>query len=173
MNTLLPEREEPIPAPVQLLCSRSLKTANTSYNQRMKARIKWDTETSGFSRVEMHALGEEIFKFCRNTLGLKPRGGVYPLLMIRPRKKTRNYGEYSPYFHMIEIFSGECENLRRFVDTVIHEYVHSCQPWIGVRYSVYSSKFGYKKNPFEVEANRIARENRTKCIQFLRERFNG
>ncbi len=137
-----------------------------------KTEIKWDTPVDSFRKWELNALGEEIFKYCRNNLGLKPRGGVYPVLMVRPRKKTRNYGEYSPYFHMVEIFSGECENLRRFVDTVIHEYVHSCQPWIGVRYSVYSSKFGYKKNPFEIEANRIARENRTKCIQFLRRKFN-
>jgi len=138
----------------------------------MKTKIKWDADVSDFRKGELNALGEEIFKYCRNNLGLKPRGGVYPYLIIRPRKKTKNYGEYSSFLHLVEIFAGGCENLRRFVDTVIHEYVHACQPWIGVRYSVYSSSFGYKKNPFEVEANRIARENRTKCIQHLKEKFN-
>lgn len=138
----------------------------------MKAKIKWDTEVSDFKKVELHALGEEIFRFCRKELRMKPRGGVYPYLFIRPRKRVMRYGEYSPCLHLVEIFAGECENLRRFVDTVIHEYVHACQPWIGVRYSVYSSKFGYKKNPYEIEANRVAKNSRTKCIQHLKEKFN-
>ena len=139
----------------------------------MKTKIKWDTPIEKFKKWELYALGEAIFNFCRREVGLSPRGGAYPCLFVHPRKKSKCYGEYCPSLHMVEIYAGECENLRWFVDTVIHEYVHSCQPWIGVRYSALSSKVGYRKNPFEIEARKVAKETRTKCIQFLREKFNS
>ena len=133
----------------------------------MKGRIKWDTPIEAFTKKETEELVMEIFYFCRKSLGMIPRNGSYPLIWIRPRKKSGSFGEYSPHMHMIEIFSAECESLRRFVDTVIHEYTHACQPWIGVRYTAYSKKFGYQKNPFEIEARRVAKENRTECLKHL------
>ena len=139
----------------------------------MKQKIKWDSPIEKFTKADLYALGDEIFYYCRNVLRLKPRGGVYPILWIRPKKKTHSYGEYCPFLHSVEIFSSECDTIRRFVDTVVHEYVHSCQPWIGVRYTVHSKKFGYKKNPFEVEARKIAKEGRTGCIKHLMETFNS
>jgi len=103
---------------------------------------------------------------------MKPRGNVYPYLHIYPRKRSECYGEYSSFPHAIEIYAAECDTLRRFVDTIIHEYTHSCQGWVGVRYSAYNREFGYRNNPFEIEARKVARETRTDCIRFLRERFN-
>lgn len=138
----------------------------------MKERIKWDTRIDKLSKVELYALGDEIFYYCRNILKLKPRGGVYPILWIRPKKKSKSYGEYCPFLHSVEIFAAECDTVRRFVDTMIHEYVHSCQPWIGVRYVVQSEKVGYRKNPFEIEARKIAKEKRTGCLNHLKEVFN-
>jgi hypothetical protein len=138
----------------------------------MKQKIKWDSQIDKFSKEDLYALGNEIFYYCRNVLKLKPRGGVYPILWIRPKKKSQAYGEYCPFLHSVEIFASECDTLRRFVDTVIHEYVHSCQAWIGVRYVIQSEKVGYKKNSFEVEARRIAKEERTGCITHLKEIFN-
>ncbi len=138
----------------------------------IKQKIKWDSPIKKFTKAELYSLGDEIFYFCRNVLKLKPRRGVYPILWIRPKKKSNSYGEYCPFLHTVEIFTSECDSVRRFVDTVIHEYVHSCQPWIGVRYTVHSKKFGYQKNPFEVEARTTAKERRTKCISHLKKMFN-
>jgi hypothetical protein len=138
----------------------------------MKIKLKWDTEIKGLNKNQLNEIAGEIFYYCRNILKMKPRGNVYPFLRIYPRKRSECYGEYSSFLHLIEIYAGECDTLRRFVDTVIHEYTHSCQRWVGVRYIAYNQKFGYRKNPFEVEARRVARESRTGCIQFLRGRFN-
>ena len=137
----------------------------------MRDNLKWDTQIKGLTKREMYALGWEIFYYCRNVLKMKPRGNVYPILHIYPRKRTESYGEYSSSIHLVEIYAAECDTLRRFVDTVIHEYTHSCQGWVGVNYSAYNRKFGYYKNPFELEARKVARENRTSCIKHLQETF--
>ena len=97
---------------------------------------------------EVNEIVWEIFYYCRNVLRMKPRGNVYPYLRIYPRKRTECYGEYSSFLHLVELYPSECESLRRLVDTTIHEYTHSCQSWIGVHYSTYTQKFGYKNNPF-------------------------
>ncbi len=135
-------------------------------------QLKWDTEISGLTKRELNGIGWEILYYCRNILGMKPRGNVYPYLHIYPRKRSECYGEYSSSPHAIEIYAAECDTLRRFVDTIIHEYTHSCQGWVGVKYSAYNRKFGYRNNPFEIEARKVAKETRTDCIRFLRERFN-
>lgn len=134
-------------------------------------KLKWNTEISEFKTAELYMLVDEIFKFCRNEIGLIPRNRVYPQLIIRPRKESENCGEYCPTSHLIEIYAAECPNLRWFVDTVIHEFTHSCQRFISVRYQSASQKHGYSKNPFEVEARKIARENRAACIEHLQKIF--
>jgi len=139
----------------------------------MGIKLKWDTEIDGLTKDSLYEIANEVFYYCRNVLKLKPRGGVYPILWIRPRKKSRSYGEYCPFLHSVEIYAAECDTLRRFVDTVMHEYVHACQPWIGVRYTVQSEKVGYRKNPFEIEARTIALRERTECVKHLMEIFNN
>lgn len=138
----------------------------------MKVKLKWDTEVSSLSKTVINEIAWEIFYYCRNVLEMRPRGNVYPCLHIYPRKKSDDYGEYSSLLHLVEIYANECDTLRKFVDTTIHEYTHSCQGWVGVRYSSYNKKFGYRKNPFEVEARKISRENRTSCIKHLQIIFN-
>ncbi len=138
----------------------------------MKVELKWDTQIKDLSKKEINEVVGEIFYYCRNILKMKPRGNVYPYLRIYPRKKTECYGEYSSFLHLVEIYPSGCETLRRLVDTAIHEYTHSCQSWIGVHYSSYNKKFGYRKNPFEIEARKVAKENRTACIKHLQEIFN-
>lgn len=138
----------------------------------MKVKLKWDTQIKDLTKRDINEVAWEIFYYCRNVLKMKPRGNVYPYLHIYPRKRTESYGEYSSAIHLVEIYAAECDTLRRFVDTVIHEYTHSCQGWVGVKYSSYTRKFGYRNNPFEIEARRVAKENRTGCIKHLQSIFN-
>lgn len=137
----------------------------------MAPKLKWNTPVTKLPPGTLELISLEIFRYCRNVLKMKPRGGVYPSLVIFPRKYPNLYGQYIFYSHQIEIYPRRCKTLRRFVDTVIHEYVHSCQPWIKSRYSAQSQEFGYRKNPYEVEARRIAKEERTKCIRHLNSIF--
>jgi hypothetical protein len=134
-------------------------------------KLKWNTKTQDLSKEDLYSLGFEIFYYCRNVLGMKPKGNAYPYLHIYPKKKAKCYGEYSSYIHLVEIYPSQCHNLRMFVDTVIHEYTHSCQSWFGKRYSSYTREFGYYNNPFEVEARKVARENRTACLKHLQKVF--
>jgi hypothetical protein len=57
------------------------------------------------------------------------------------------------------------------ISTVIHEFAHSCQRFISMRYEAASEKHGYNNNPFEVEARKIAKENRTACLNHLQKVF--
>lgn len=139
----------------------------------MKVKLKWDTQIKHLKKREINEVVWETFYYCRNVLGMRPRGNVYPYLQIYPKKKSEFYGEYSPFLHLVEIYAGNCDTLRRLVDTVIHEYTHSCQGWLGVKYPAYSQKFGYRNNPFEIEARRVAKESRTGCIKHLQSIFNG
>ena len=137
----------------------------------MTNNLKWNTDIQEFSITSQRKIVMEIIKWCNETLRIIPRFNTLPQVILRNGKKSNSYGIYDSGKHLIIIYPDEQENLRRIIDTVIHEFTHSCQKKILRGYTPASKKFGYKKNPFEVEAREVARENRTACLKHLQNVF--
>ena len=62
------------------------------------------------------------------------------------------YGQFDPYLNRIMIFRSETETLDKYIKVFIHEWTHSIQKKLKKNYLKMDSKYGYSKNPFEVEA---------------------
>jgi hypothetical protein len=133
--------------------------------------MKWDTDIKTFTTPKQRKIVLEIMYWCVEELGMSPRLKRLPDLKLINKADSEMYGEYLSGAHKIIIYPDEQQNLRRLVDTVIHEFTHSCQRFISVRYNAASEKYGYKKNPFEVEARKVAKENRTDCLKHLQKVF--
>jgi hypothetical protein len=134
-------------------------------------KIKWDTDIKGFTTHKQRKIVLEIMNWCVYELGMSPRLKRMPNLKLINKANSELYGQYLSGKHRILIYPDEQEHLRRLVDTVIHEFTHSCQRFISVRYESASRRHGYRNNPFEVEARKVARENRTACLKHLRKVF--
>jgi hypothetical protein len=74
--------------------------------------------------------------------------------MVRTTNQNSPY--YKGYFDIednrILIFRSNIKDIREYVETFIHEWTHSRQKNISKMYYKMDSKYGYNKNPFEVEA---------------------
>lgn len=130
--------------------------------------LKWNTDIKTFTVSKQRKMVIEIINWCVNELGMEPRLKRIPEVKLINKADTGLYGEYLSGTHKILIYPDEQENLRRLIDTTIHEFTHSCQKFITVRYQSASEKHGYNNNPFEVEARKVAKENRTTCLNHLK-----
>lgn len=133
--------------------------------------LKWNTDIKTLTTSKQRKMVIEIINWCVNELGMEPRLKRIPEVKLINKADTGLYGEYLSGAHKVFIYPDEQENLRRLVDTTIHEFTHSCQKFISVRYQAASEKHGYNNNPFEVEARKIAKENRTACLRHLQRIF--
>lgn len=134
-------------------------------------KLKWNTDIKTLSTPKQRKIILEAMYWCIEELGMSPRLNSFPDLKLINKADSGLYGEYLSGAHKILIYPDENDNLRRLIDTAIHEFTHSCQRFISVRYYAASEKHGYNNNPFEVEARKIARENRTACLKHLQKVF--
>jgi len=134
-------------------------------------KIKWNTDIQGYTTLKQRKIVLEILKWCASELEITPRFGKSPEVKLVNKACSELYGQYLSGKHRILIYPDEQEHLRRLVDTVIHEFTHSCQRFITVRYEAASRRYGYRNNPFEVEARLVAKKNRTACLKHLQKIF--
>lgn len=134
-------------------------------------KLKWNTDIKTLTTPKQRKIILEAMYWCVEELGMSPRLNTFPDLKLINNSNLGLYGEYVSAAHLILIYPDEHTTLRKLVDTAIHEFTHSCQRFISVRYNAASEKHGYDKNPFEVEARKIARENRGACIKHLQKVF--
>ena len=59
-------------------------------------------------------------------------------------------GEYRYWDNEIIIYYNNCGNVRNLIRTIIHEWQHQLQPM--TKYEALDTKYGYRKNPLEIEA---------------------
>lgn len=99
-----------------------------------------------------------VLYWCKDNLGKKRRSlpqidWDWDDYYLRQNKAN------AEYLHIDNIISLRIKGHRtiyNLANTIIHEYVHYLQPHKGTWYSRYEKKFGYSKNPYEIEAYRIA-----------------
>ena len=109
--------------------------------------MKLSTNLESLSRSELLKLNKCLIMACTKVLGSSNT-------MVRTTKRNSPY--YKGYFDIednrILIFRSSIKDIRDYVETFIHEWTHSRQKNISKMYYKMDSKFGYDKNPFEIEA---------------------
>ena len=109
--------------------------------------MKLSTNLESLSRSELLKLNKCLIMACSEVLGSSNT-------MVRTTKQNSPY--YKGYVDIednrILIFRSSIKDIREYVEIFIHEWTHSRQKKISKMYYKMDSKYGYDKNPFEIEA---------------------
>jgi len=103
--------------------------------------------------------------YCYRNLGFNRRKKnqlVVNVIPHNPYMFLEVFGEYDAANNIIWIYMDTCNTVGKLCSTLIHEYTHFLQPVL-TKYKSANDKYGYTKNPFEVEA----RENQNKHNRYL------
>jgi hypothetical protein len=92
-----------------------------------------------------------------------------PNVKINYYQHQKISGLYTPGYHECIIYVNSHITIREVTNTVIHEYVHARQCDINFikKYEEYQRKIGYERNPYEVEARRVARKYEKECLLWV------
>ena len=130
-----------------------------SYKYRDYASI------DSFSISELRKMCEILNQYCSETIGYKKNKGL-PTFSVRKDYSGKNYGQYNPEAHKIDVYYNQVWNLKCFVCTFIHEYTHSIQ---NLRYYANRlKKIGYDNHPDEVEARNMERVHYRAAVSYLK-----
>ena len=111
------------------------------------------TDINSISRSQLLKLNKALTIACTERMGTSnPK--------IRTTNRTSSY--YMGYYDIAEntIFIYRCmlDNVEEYVKVFIHEWTHSRQPKIFAEYDKAEAKYGYRNNPFEIEARSSEKE---------------
>ena len=108
-----------------------------------------------------------IVDWCVKNYGRSKYNREFPEIQFRSSKSSNEDPNVMAYYDddeaVIFINKGEHTTLYQLANSIIHEYTHYKQNMR--HYNILSMYLPYKKNPMEVEANRIARRDSRKCLR--------
>jgi hypothetical protein len=106
------------------------------------------TTIESLSRKDLLKLNRSLKFACSKLIGNS-------LTKIRTYKNnSKLHGEFDSYTLTIKIYRGSIKNVEKYVEVFIHEWTHSVQKDIKTKYDKMTEKYGYKKNPYEIEARK-------------------
>ena len=109
-------------------------------------------------------------EWCINNLG-NPLKTISPTIILKNDKRVKNmYGFYMD--QNITIHLSTIQTTRQMISTIIHEYCHYLQSPRISRFTKYwklNDKFGYNKNPFEIEARQFESLYLNSCYNYILE----
>lgn len=122
--------------------------------------MKLTTRLDQLDNSTLRKLGSISLEFCKEELGINRRHSndiKFHIVKSRIVKNSENIclGQYDPNNNKIFIYKNVVKDVKTFLLTFIHEYVHSMQP-IKTKYNSLLNKHGYNKHPFEIEADYIS-----------------
>lgn len=121
-----------------------------------------------YSKSEIAKIAGLAEYFCMEHLG-KCRNKKFPKLTLSYRN-CRFMGIYNPHKHLLTIYVKKCKNVSDFTKTIIHEWTHSKQRVL-TDYGRLHKKFGYEKNPMEIEAYAAEDIWNRKMLNYIRKNF--
>ena len=92
----------------------------------------------------------------------------YPFVKVSYRKCKGADGYYSPKNKTVEVLVNKSVDVKRIVFVTLHELAHYIQHQTDPDF-IYYDDYQYDTNPFEIEANRFARDYQTSCMKHLEE----
>ena len=103
------------------------------------------------SRIDALRIGRQVEKWCRTNMGVNKRKKYDPLITYyKSYEDDTDMGEYRYWDNEIIIYYNNCGNIKNLIRTIIHEWQHQLQPM--TKYEALDTKYGYRKNPLEIEA---------------------
>ena len=107
------------------------------------------------SKIESRALalriGRMAERWCRTNMGTNRRKKYDPTITYyKSMEGDLDMGEYRYWDNEIIIYYNNCGNIKNLIRTIIHEWQHQLQPM--TKYESLDTKYGYRKNPLEIEA---------------------
>jgi len=115
-------------------------------------RIYLNTPISSLSRAEVVRIGRMALTWCRKMLGVNNRKTLLiETIFSADVDDTKVTGAYDDVQNLIFIYYKNCDNIREFIATILHEWQHSLQP---LRSKYHKVKGPYSRNPYEIEARR-------------------
>ena len=121
-----------------------------------------------FENIERFHL--DIIKWCNDHFKINE---ISPQLVIAQNTKEKKRGEYHIKNRQIIIYLEKIKNPKESVNVTIHEYVHFIQHLkdsrFDINYTLSGREFGYEMNPYEIEANNIAKIKSREYISYLKE----
>jgi len=103
---------------------------------------------SELNRSQLLLLNRYLREACSNLIGKSNP-------QVRTYVKDNNhsyYGQYDPELHRLIIYRNYTDTVDKYITVFIHEWTHSMQKKLKKNYFKMDHKYGYHKNPFEVEA---------------------
>jgi len=104
-------------------------------------------EVSTLSRSELLYLNRFLKKTCQEIIG-----HTNPDIRTFNKDNNNFLGLYDPEYHRICIYRNNLKTINDYVKVFIHEWTHSLQKKLEKYYLAMEFKWGYRNNPFEVEA---------------------
>lgn len=108
-----------------------------------------------------HAL--RVMTWCKGNIGLNRRRHYLPILEWH--SVGEDCGDYDFEDNIISVYKNQHNSVLEIIHTIIHEWCHYKQS--KKKYYDMDEKFGYNKNPLEIQADNLANEFKYKCRKDL------
>ena len=106
------------------------------------------TKTSTLTKKEFELLNDKLIRSCEAFMG-KKRG-----INVKLRRRGNQYkGLYDYDNKTIYLYVNNLPLVSDYIKVFIHEYAHSRQRGLKTKYGAYNILYGYKDNPYEIDAN--------------------
>jgi Zn-dependent peptidase ImmA (M78 family) len=92
----------------------------------------------------------------------------YPHVKVSYRKCKGADGYYAPKSKTVEVLVNKSVDVNRIVFVTLHELAHYLQHQTDPEFRNYDY-YHYNTNPFEIEANKFARDYQKSCLAHLKE----
>lgn len=113
--------------------------------------MRINTPIHKLSMDDSYRIVNAVVLWCRDNLPTKVKR-KNPMSVMVHKSDLDIYGQYCEKNNWLTVNLDCVENVAMLIRTTIHEFIHSGQNL--KKYSKYTKKYGYFKNPLEVEANK-------------------
>lgn len=125
------------------------------------------TSISNWSYSQKNAMAQRVFRWCKKNIGINRRYKLQVALSVRKNYfEPESYGAFDAELNEVIFYYNNVKSLKLLITTIIHEYQHSLQP-IKTKYYVYSKKYGYWKNPLEIDARNAEKKYFKEVLAYL------
>jgi hypothetical protein len=126
------------------------------------------TTLDSMSLSEKRKIVELTIQWCRENLGVNNRRrSPFTFSVVNQRTVHLKYmGRFFTLKNKLVVYHNNNDNVKELIKTTIHEYTHYLQP-LRKYYYGYTLKYGYNKNPFEVEARKNEKKYFKKCFKSI------
>ncbi len=143
-----------------MIKTQRLKSLNREWSYFPHKNIPiYNVSRNTMTEEQMNEFFDWCLHWCQKKFG-KTKGKSIPQIEwnwnVTEYQKLNMLAEYEKQDNLILLRVQGHRTIYNLAKTIIHEYVHYLQPLHGNWYERYHCKYGYWKNPYEIEAYHIA-----------------